>query len=249
MKIKHLITALICSFGVNIAHANSWTWATEATYPPFESTLANGDIVGYDADLMQAICKNIHHSCTLVNAPFTSLIPSLNIGKYDAIIGGLAITKARQKVINFSSSYYQDSVIFVLPHDSNNTTITNQTIGVQVGTSFQAFLHKFYPSVTIKTYPSNMNALMDLKAGRVDAVLIDQPVFSAWLQDTHNQSQFKTAIAATTPAQKASLGLIGNGIGIAKNNLTMLADINTALSALKHNGTLKTLQHKWFTHA
>ncbi len=248
MNKKQLIISTACLCMATVLHANTWTWATEATYPPFESEAPNGTIVGFDADLMQAICKQLHHKCQLVNAPFASLIPSLNIGKYDAIIGGLAITKAREKVINFSKSYYQDSVIFVFPHNSKQTTITNQTIGVQAGTSYQTFLQEFYPYVHIKTYASNIDGLMDLSAGRIDAVLIDKPVFASWQKDTHNQSQFKLINAATNAQQQAALGLSGNGIGIAKGNTFLLSNINKTLTTLTDDGTLNNLKQKWFGH-
>jgi arginine transport system substrate-binding protein len=251
MNIKTILLAMLCSCTFNLAYADNttWTWATEATYPPFESTTDDGKVVGFDADLMQAICKNLNHKCTLVNAPFASLIPSLNIGKYDAIIGGLAITKAREKVIYFSQPYYQDSVIFVFPESSKNTTIAKQTIGVQAGTSYQAFLQKFYPQVHIKTYASNIDGLMDLTAGRIDAVLIDRPVFMVWQQSSSSTHKFMQVNAANTQQQKEVLGLYGNGIGIAKGNKAMLANINTAITDLKNNGTLLKLQKKWFKDA
>ena len=251
MKIKTIILTILCGSAFNLAYADNtpWTWATEATYPPFESTNSAGTIIGFDADLMQAICKNLNHKCTLVNAPFASLIPSLNVGKYDAIIGGLAITSAREKVINFSQSYYQDSVIFVFPAHSHNTNITQQTIGMQAGTSYQAFLQKFYPQVHIKTYASNIDGLMDLTAGRIDAVLIDKPVFIAWQHASNPAEKFTLINAASTQQQKAALGLYGNGIGIAKGNTSILANINNAITVLKQNGTLQKLQHKWFKHA
>lgn len=248
MQIKQLLIGLFCGATLLTAQAapTSWTWATEATYPPFESTTASGEIVGFDVDLMNSICSTLHQPCTLVNAPFASLIPSLTIGKYDAIIGGLAITDQRKKVIDFSTSYYQDGVIFVAKHKMKPT---NQTVGVQGGTSYQAFLQKYYPNINVKTYSSNLNALMDLKSGRIDAVLIDEPVFVAWDQGNNAGTSFVTSIAAVTQAQKKFLILGGNGIGIAKGNNATLTKINQALATLQKNGTLAKLKKKWFHHA
>ena len=90
-----------------------------------------------------------------------------------------------------------------------------------------------------------MNALADLNAQRVDAVLIDQPVFAVW-QKQHHDHSIKTYAAAQTQAQKMALGLLGNGIGVAKNNSQLLKQINTALAKLAQNGSLLKLKQKWF---
>ena len=61
-------------------------FAMEATYPPFESIDESGNIIGFDVDIAKAICEKINAECTFVNAPFDSLIPSLKLGKFDALI-------------------------------------------------------------------------------------------------------------------------------------------------------------------
>ena len=112
----------------------------------------------------------------------------------------------------------------------------------------QAFLQQFYQHTPLKLYNSNLTALMDLKAGRVGAVLIDQPVYAAWLKQQSSPPALITTIAATTAAQKSALSAMGNGIGIAKHNTGLLNKINHALSVLKQNGSLQQLQQKWFSN-
>lgn len=246
---KQIICALAIGAYVLTATAASkaeLTWGTEATYAPFESLNDQGKIVGFDADLEQAICKQLKVSCELQNAPFPSLIPSLNMGKYAAIIGGLAITKARMKVINFSQSYYQDQVVFVTDGDISADKLNGKVVGVQGGTSFQHFLQSYYPHSHVNTYASNMNALADLSAHRVDAVLIDQPVYAAWLAKQSKKPSFKVYLAASNQQQALALGMQGNGIGVAKDNPKLLQQINHALQMLEKNGELSKLKLKWF---
>ena len=248
---KKTIIFAIAIISSTIAHATvktnaPLTWGTEATYAPFESLDHKGNIVGFDSDLEQSICQVLNTKCEMQNAPFPSLIPSLNIGKYDAIIGGLAITSSRKKVISFSKSYYQDEVVLVSSSKTTPAKLNGKAIGVQAGTSFQQFLQQYYPKSNIKSYASNMNALADLKSHRVDAVLIDQPVYAAWLQKQATKTDFVTYPAAKTKQQKLSLGLLGNGIGIAKDNIKLLTKINHALNVLSKNGTLAKLKKKWF---
>ena len=191
-------------------------FATEATYPPFVSTQANGKMVGFGVDVVMAVCKQMHQQCQLVNSPFDSLIPSLQLGKYDALFGGLGITSQRQKVVKFTKPYYNNSVVYVVNKSSqlDPNKLQGKTVGVQSGTQFQAYLQGTYGGkITIKNYASNMTALMDLKSGRIDAVLIDQPVAVTWLKSPGNQ-QFTTI--GNIHDQKY-FGL-GNGIAVNIHN-------------------------------
>lgn len=73
---KVLIAALIAGFSLSATAAQTIRFATEASYPPFESMDANNKIVGFDVDLANALCKEIDASCTFTNQAFDSLIPA-----------------------------------------------------------------------------------------------------------------------------------------------------------------------------
>ncbi len=87
---KVLIAALIASVSLSATAAQTIRFATEASYPPFESTDANNKIVGFDVDLANALCKEIDATCTFTNQAFDSLIPSLKFRRFDAVMAGWA---------------------------------------------------------------------------------------------------------------------------------------------------------------
>lgn len=220
------------------------TIATEATYPPFVYFNSSGDIQGFDADIINALCDQIHAKCELQNTSFDSLIPSLQIGRFDAVFGGMGITPAREKVVDFTKPYYKNSVTFVVKKDSkfllNN--IKGKTVGVQIGTTFAKFLHEKYKNlITIKTYASNMEALMDLKLGRINAVFLDKPVAVEWLKNKHNQ-EYTTVYNIYNDKYFG----IGNGIAIKKNNQKLIKVLNHALVDIKANGKYQKIVDKWF---
>ena len=150
-------------------------------------------------------------------------------------------------VIAFSTPYYQDEVVFVAAQPIEPAALPQLTVGVQMGTAYQAFMQQFYPQTALKLYDSNMSALMDLQAHRIDAVLIDQPVYVAWHKTQSSTTHYTLTAAAVTVKQKQDLNGMGNAIGIAKDNTALQHQINHALQTLKHNGTLTTLQQKWFS--
>lgn len=245
---KNLVLLTVAASMFTTAFANTsepLTFATEATYPPFVSMQANGQMTGFSVDLVNAVCKQMHAQCKLVNAPWESLIPALQMNKYDALFGGMAITKQREQVVNFSIPYYKNAVVYVSAKNSNFSPshINHMTIGVQGGTQFQNYLQQTLGNkVNIKTYLSNMTALMDLKAGRLDAVFIDQPVAKEWLTKGDNNKDYHIAAKVIN---KQYFGA-GNGIAINKNNPTLLKNINLALTQIENNGTYQKIIDKWF---
>ncbi len=220
-------------------------FATEASYPPFVFMQANGTIGGFGADIIHAICQQMQQSCQIVSAPWDGLIPSLKLGKYDAMFGGMQITPQRAKVVDFSNTYYADTVTFVINKRNDfsldKTSITGKTIGAQAGTTFVQYLQQQYGNrIKIKTYPSALAALLDLKADRVDAVFTDKPVAVAWLK----KQKGKTFMTKGNIVNTQYFGE-GYAIAVKKGNTKLLAAINKAMITIKQNGTYKKIEKKW----
>jgi len=85
---KVLLAALLASVTLSATAAQTIRFATEASYPPFESIDANNKIVGFDVDLANALCKEIDATCTFSNQAFDSLImdkhPEITTVPYDS---------------------------------------------------------------------------------------------------------------------------------------------------------------------
>ena len=241
-----LIVALICHRAI----ANSPThihFAVEATYPPFESVAPNGEIKGFDIDLAKALCHTLGAHCTFSNQPWDSLIPGLQFKKFDAVISTMAITPERQRQIAFSNPYYIPSASFVVPKkklvELSNAGLAGKTIGYQMGTTFGDYLKKHYhQQVNTKAYASESGAILDLLAHRIDALFGDTPVLQYWLaQGGHKAYQ------QLGPAIKDEL-YFGSGYGIAlhADNRDLQQTLNTALAAIKKNGTYDRLVQQYF---
>ena len=80
---------------------------TDPTYAPFESKNAKGELVGFDIDLANELCKRIKVQCTYVENPLDALIPSLKAKKIDVIMSSLSITEKRQQEIAFTDKLSQ----------------------------------------------------------------------------------------------------------------------------------------------
>ena len=244
---KFLISTLLLTIAINI-QAATLKFATEATYPPFESVESSGNITGYDIDIMNAVCAVMKTKCTIENAPFDSLIPSLNIGKYDAIISALSITPQREKVVAFTQPYYLVTITVIAPKDStlalNSASLKGKTIGVQGDTTFYQYLKAKYGNVVkINTYKSQESAFADLTNGRVDAVMGDTPLNAAWLKQGNNAQHY---LYVGQPIEDVTYFGPGYGIAVKKTNSKLLAQLNTALETIKKDGQYQQINHKWF---
>jgi arginine transport system substrate-binding protein len=242
---KTLSALIMISISVNgyaLDKINTIHFATEASYPPFESVDEHGVIKGFDIDVVHAICAQLKAQCTISNQAFDSLIPSLQLAKFDAIIGAIAITDARAKVVDFTQAYYQDSVSFVaaksLPLKINALSLNGKNIGVQSGTTFEQYLHECWGhNVHIKSYASNEEALLDLQSERIDAFLGDTPFIMQWLNQGANTHYHLVGQAINDDKYFGQ----GDGIAVKKGNKALLNALNQAISTLKKDGTLKAL--------
>lgn len=251
MKIFSFMFGLILLCGNAFALVPSVVkFATEATYPPFVYMTPAGQIEGFDADIVRALCQEMKRTCTLSNQPWESLIPSLKLKKFDALFGGMAITAEREKEVDFTDPYYHLTGSFV-GDQSHHLVISaeglkGKTIGVQAGTTFDTYLQNVYGSaITINRYPSLQNALMDLKADRLDTVLGDTPVIQQWVKE-NGQGQF---VVMGNAIQDEKYFGRGDAIAVRKGDHELLQALNNALAGIKKNGTYCKLIKKHFGDA
>ena len=220
-------------------------FAMEPTYPPFEFVDESGKLRGFDVDIANALCKQIGAQCTFESQTFSSLIASLKIGKFDAVISALGITPERQKQVAFSHSYYEPSGSFVAATSKHYTMtdILGKTIGAQQGSTFEKYLQeKYRDTVKVKTYASIQEAFLDLVSGRVEMVLSDTPIAQAWLKQNNNTNY---AIIEKPIVDHQYFGS-GYGIAVKQSDTELLNALNAALAAIKANGSYDKITQQYF---
>ncbi|CBW29522.1 lysine/arginine/ornithine ABC transporter substrate-binding protein [Haemophilus influenzae] len=236
---KTLLTAILLGSSIAVS-AQELTFAMEPSYPPFETTNAKGEIIGFDVDVANAICQEIQVTCKFKSETFDSLIPSLKAKRFDAAISAIDITDARAKQVLFSDAYYDSSASYVALK-GKATLESAKNIGVQNGTTFQQYTVAETKQYSPKSYASLQNAILDLKSGRIDIILGDTAVLSDMISK-EPEIQF---IGEKVTNKK----YFGNGLGIAmhKSNKDLAAQLNKGLAAIKANGEYQKIYDKWMT--
>ena len=110
---KKLLLSAMLMGSAFAANAQEITFAMEPSYPPFETTNEKGEIIGFDVDVANAICKEIQATCHFKSQAFDALIPSLKAKRFDAAISAMDITEARAKQVSFSNAYYDSTASYV----------------------------------------------------------------------------------------------------------------------------------------
>jgi lysine-arginine-ornithine-binding protein len=249
---KKLFTVfVVCSiiFGAGICMAGEKVKiATEGAYPPFNFVDPSGKAQGFDVDIADALCKAMGADCELIIQEWDGMIPGLLAKKFDVIAASMSITEERKKAVNFTDPYYEEAGRFATKKGSglviSKEGLKGKTIGVQRATTWANYLEGVYgKDVNIKFYDSTENHNLDLKSGRLDAVLATSFVIAKWI-DSPDGKDFE--LIGEPVRDKTYIGE-GVGIAIRKDDNDLLKKLNTALAQIIADGTHKKIASKYFT--
>lgn len=211
------------------------TMATNAAFPPFEY-MEGETVVGVDADMAQAIADYLGYDLEITNIDFDAALTGAATGKYDMAVAGITATDERKKNMNFSDNYYKASQSIIVTADSELKTaadLEGKTIGCQEGTTGEQYLlDNSYAIQSFKTAPEAVSAL---KAGKLDAVVVDNAVAKA----LSAEQEGATIVLDEALTEEAY------AIAIQLGNDELTTKINEALQAIKDNGTLAKIFEKY----
>lgn len=221
----------------------------EAAYPPFASKAPDGSIVGFDYDIGNALCAQMQVKCQWVEQEFDGLIPALKVRKIDAILSSMSITDERKQSVDFTHKYYNTPARLVLKAGTSVGDdlggLAGKKIGVQRGSIHERFAREVLApkGVSVTAYGSQNEIYLDLAASRLDGTLADATLLQDGFLKTEAGQGFAFAGPAFTDPR-----YFGDGVGIAvrKGDTANLDRLNSALDALRANGTYKQIQDKYF---
>ena len=237
--------AALSLFAGSAMAADKLVIGTDSTYPPFESVDASGHFIGFDMDLARALCDQMKADCSFVSNDFDGIIPALQAKKFDMIISSMSITPEREKLVDFSDKIYNTPPAVAVPKDSPAKSVDDlkgKSIGAQSSTTHANYVEKHMPDSELKLYPTADEYKLDLSNGRIDGVVDDIVVLQEWVKsDAGSCCKILTAL----PVDKEING-VGTGIAIRKGDDALKAKLNTAIAAIRADGTYKKIQDKYF---
>lgn len=211
---------------------------TNAEFPPFEY-IEQGQIVGFDVDLMNEISKLTGKKVEFKNMAFDSLLIAMQTGKINCIISGMTATDERRQHVNFSTPYFVSKQAVIVPENSDIQKfedLKGKKIGVVIGYTGDMVVTDMYKDTSsITRYEATGQAIMALTAGKVDATVLDMEPAKEYVANNEGIKVLDTALAEEEYS-----------IALPKDNTALLDEINKALQTLKENGTYDKIYAKYF---
>ena len=250
LTLSALFAACLLTTPVTAKEWKTVRFGVEGAYPPFSWTDASGEIKGFDIDLAHALCQQMAVKCELVAQDWDGMIPALLSRKYDAIIAAMSITDERRKKVDFTEKYAHIPNRFVAAKGTELALtpagMAGKRIGVQRATTHDKYLtDNFGSDVTIVRYGNADEAYLDLKAGRVLALLADASAIDQGLLSKAGGDKFEYVGPALTDRQ-----WFGDGMGIAvrKGDQDLKAKLDKAIKTLRANGKYQEINQKYFKY-
>lgn len=213
--------------------------ATESSFKPFSYLDNQGNMVGFEIDLANALCEQMQAKCDIVSQEWDSLIPSLQANKSDAIMAGMSATEERKKTVDFSDHYFDNTLVLVGKKGVPATidSVAGKTVGTQQATVSAEYLAQHQPQAMVKTYDKQDNVYLDLTSGRIDFMLSDIVPVLDWLK-TDAGKGFEIKGEPIDIGDKVAIAL--------RHNDPLKQEFNQALATLKETGKYDQIVAKYF---
>jgi polar amino acid transport system substrate-binding protein len=211
-----------------------------AEYPPFENVDEDGNLFGFDVDLMTAIAEEAGFEFEWVNTRWDGIFVALASGEFDAVISAATITAERAETVDFSDPYFDAGQAITVRADNTDILgpddLSGVKVGVQLGTTGDIWLSEETDAEVVR-YDENTLAFQALANGDVDAAVADNTT-AIEIVKANPEMNLKFLPDVYTKEQY--------GIAVNKGRADLLAAINEGLAAVRESGTYDEIYDKYF---
>lgn len=215
------------------------------TYPPMEYVdPESGNNIGFDIDLSKEIANRLGKKVKFIPTQWDGIFQALNTDKFDAIISSVSMSDERLQNFEFTKPYIANAQMIVVKNGDKSIKSANdlkgKTVGCQLGTTANdsaTYLQETSKiNFTLKTYDSVMDTFSDMKAGRLQAIIVDEVVGEYYIKQD------------SKTFQAASVNLTNEPIGgcFKKGNTVLKNEVQQAIDEIIKDGTMKKISQKWF---
>lgn len=215
---------------------------SDTTSPPMEFIdPATGAIVGFDVDVVNAICERINCKAEFVTTGWDGIFTALQEGQFDLVASGVSITEERQQVMDFSEPYIVNGQAILVRATDAALTVEDfkggqRKLSAQANTTDAATAEEIAGKESVQAYDTFNGSVLALRNGDVDGVVINGANAGAY------EAEFAGELVVTIRDLKADpLGLVF------QKGDERAAAFNEGIAAIKADGTLSALIAKYWT--
>lgn len=215
------------------------------TFAPMGFLDENNELTGFDIDMAQAVSEKLGIPVTFQTVEWTMKEQELNQGNIDLIWNGYSITDERKEQVLFTNPYLDNKQVVVTMADSGINSLADLEGKVVAAQEDSSAVEAIDANPTLAAsfadrpeFATNDMAIMDMEAGRSDAVVADSVLLNYVISHKEDPSQYKIL--------EEDLGTEEFAVGVRKEDTALADAINQAFKELKEDGTAKELSEKWF---
>ncbi len=237
------VGCLGCGQGSHETQNSRLVIAIDATFIPMSFLNDQGELDGFEVDLIKEVVKNAGFDYELVNVEWGGLFGGLITEKFDLVISSITILEERKNRMAFSIPYLQSGVAVLVRKDLANVESLEQlaeikaTVGAQINTTSYYFLQK-HLGVNIKTYEKFGHAVIDMANKGNDGVVGDSVQVNYYFNKNKELTQNARFLGSRMTSEFY-------GIVLRRENLELKQKIDASLKELLKNGMVQKLHGKW----
>ena len=212
-------------------------------FPPMGFKNDKNELVGYDIDLAREAGKRLGVEMEFKPIDWSAKEAELNGKRVDALWNGMTITEERKKNVAFTKPYMQNHQIVIVTAKSPikaKADMAGKVVGVQDGSSAVEAVQKDEAAAKsikeLKKFGDNVTALMDLSAGRLDALVVDEVVGRYYTSKKPGEYR----------VLDENFGTEDYGVGTRKDDAELMGKLQKALDDMKKDGSAAAISTKWF---
>ena len=214
------------------------------TYMPFEMTTKQGEVIGFEVDVLKAMTKAMGVKLELVSMPFDGLIPSLLTEKFDLIASGMTISQQRNIKVNFTNPLIMNGQTVLIRKELKDKVKSykdlnsaDYKITSRIGTTGEATVNKLLSKAQYFSYNTEAEALLEVANGKADAFVYDSSYNVLALEKLGRDQLILISEPITYEPQAFALR---------KGDYDSINWINNFFNQIKNDGTYDRLYNKWF---
>ena len=219
------------------------TVGSDIPFPPFEDFDNSGNVVGFDAALIDEMANRLGLTVEWVDTDFDTIFTQLALGQFDVVASATTITPERSQQVDFTTPYYKAQQSLTINENETPNIVSvddlreRDSVAVQTGTTGADWaLENLAPrGVVVREFPAAPDTYNALEAGQVTGVIFDEP---SAVEESANRPGLKVVQAIDTNEDY--------GFGVDPNAEGLLDALNGALTAMIDDGTYQTIYDEWF---
>lgn len=218
-------------------------FAVENAYPPFNLLDENGEGVGWDYDIGRELCTRLNCEPVFTEAAWDGIFPAMAAGEYDVLFDGVTYTDERDETVDYSCAYVIIGQVLLVRADEAGFSTPDEfkadeslLVATQLGTTNEIVAHEFVGSDRTQSFEDFGLAVQSVLSGDNDAVVIDVVTAVGYIEE--NPGQLKIIEPGITSDEQLAL--------VFPPGSEFIEPFTNALHAMAKDGTLDTINDKWF---